>query len=119
MQMREVRPSDWSEVGDSAANGALTVTKAAPGEAGESHCATAFEVVISGAAAAADITVELKSGATVKWRSVIGSGAARGARVSKSFPNPIACGIGEAVTLTATAGGIGVICSGSLAGFTR
>ena len=108
--------SEWTEVGDSAANAAQTLTRAAPN--GRAHTVTAFQVTISGADAAADVTVELKTGTDTKWKTVIGSGSTRGETVGAVFSSPLVCGYEEAVTLEVSAGGADVVTSANLAGYT-
>lgn len=109
---------NWSQTQDSAANTAQTITKAAGGS-GVIHYATGFEVVLSAAAAANDITIELKDGAAVLWKTIIGSTAARGARVSQNFSFPIVGTANTAMTLVISAGGVGAITTANLMGYSR
>jgi len=60
----------WSITGDSAANTAQTLTKAAV--AGKTHYIFGLEVVIKGAAAGADIDIELKDDTTAIYKTCIG-----------------------------------------------
>jgi hypothetical protein len=107
----------WSVNNTSAANAAVTTSKAA--EPGKRHYVTGFSAVISGAAAANDISVELRDGATVKWREYIGSGAARGARVAVNLgTGGIEMSVNAAVNLVVSAGGAGVVTDANLVGFT-
>lgn len=106
----------WATSQDSVANTALTVTRAA--EASRAHYVTMLEVVVSGAAAANDITVLLKQGATVKWKEVIGSGAARGTAVGFTTSQGIEFAENTAVTVEVLAGGAGVVTTTNLAGYT-
>lgn len=105
----------WTISQDSAANTLQTLTRA--GEAG-AHYVSGFEVATQGAAIGADIVCTLSEGGTVRWRSVIGAGAARGERTGLSFTNPIRFAPGVNVVLTIAAGGAGVITSGNIEGFT-
>lgn len=107
----------WSTSEDSAANTAKTLTKAA--EAGKKHVVTDFEVAISAAAAGADITVELKDGATLKWKTILGSAAARGAKVDYHSAIGIELSDNAAANLVVSAGGAGTVTHLSMGGFTR
>lgn len=106
----------WAATLDSGNNAAATVTKAAV--SGKTHYITAIEVCISGAAAANDITVELKDGSTTVWKEIIGSGAPRGDRAGIVLNHPIALTTGNAANLAVSAGGVGVITSANMAGYT-
>lgn len=108
----------WTVTGDSTANASLTVTKAA-GAAGVVHYVSGFSVVLSGAAAAADASIELRDGATVKWKEFLGSGAARGTRVAVSFDPPIEMSAATAVNLVVGAAGAGAVTTGNIAGLTE
>jgi phage minor structural protein len=106
----------WSVTGDSAANSGLSISRA--GESGRIHVVTGFEAVISGAAAGADIIVELRRNTTLLWKSVIGSASPRGARTGLTRAE-IEALAGEAVSLNATAGGTGCVVTLNLVGYTR
>jgi len=112
--------NSWSLSADSEADTAKTLTKTA--SAGVSHYITAFEVVISGAAAVATITVELKEDAAgdpvTKWKTVIGIASPIGTRVGITLPNPIKITTNKTADLVVTAGGANVVTSCNLAGFT-
>lgn len=107
---------DWSEVADSAANAAVTVTHAA--EAGNRHYIVSFEVVVSGATLGNDVNIELREGVIVRWRTKLGSGLARGERSGVTFPRPIKMGVATDVSLFASAGGAGVVLTSNLGGYT-
>jgi hypothetical protein len=109
--------AEWAVTGDSAANTAQTITKAA--EASNKHVVTAFEVVISGAAAGADISVALKDGDTVKWQTYIGTSAVRGERVGIVFAHGIEMTTNTAANLVVGAGGASVVTSANMAGYTK
>ena len=109
--------SEWSVTGNSATNTAKTITKAA--EAGKKHVVTAFEVVISGAAAGADISIALKDDTTVKWQTYIGSGAVRGERVGIVFAHGIEITENKNANLVVGAGGASVVTSLNMAGYTK
>ena len=109
---------NWSQSQDSAANAAQTITKAAGGGA-VVHYATGFEVVLSAAAAGADISIELKDGVTVIWKTFIGSAAARGTSISKNFSFPIAGTANTAMTLLVSAGGAAAVTTANLMGYSR
>jgi hypothetical protein len=106
----------WAVPLDSAGNAAVTVTKA--GATGQTHYITAIEVSISGAAAAADMFIQLKDGSNVIWKEVIGSGSPRGQRAGAVFTHPLVLTTGNAANLVVDAGGVGVVASANLAGFT-
>lgn len=106
----------WSVVGTSNANEAVTVTKAA--STGYRHRVWGFEAVIKAAAAGADITVDLKSGSTTIWSTVIGNAAARGTSVGVMFSKPLDCTVSEAVNLVISAGGASCVTVGSILGDT-
>jgi hypothetical protein len=107
----------WTLTGTSDANTAKTITKA--GVAGYKHVVTAFEVVIRGAAAGADISVALKDGSTVKWQTYIGSGAVRGERVGVAFSHGIEMSANGTVTLVVGGGGASVVTELNMAGRTE
>ncbi len=108
--------SDWDEVDDSAANVAVTSTHAAV--AGQRHFVTGFEAVSSGAALGNDVIVELREGATVRYRTQLGNAAVEGERAGVMFPRPRVFGLNTAVTLNAGAGGAGAIITLSMLGYT-
>jgi hypothetical protein len=97
---------------DSGANAPQTLTIAA--SAGSRIYVSGFEVATSGNAVGADIVCTLTDGATTKWKSVIGSGAARGERTGLSFTNPVSWTQGNPVVLTVTAGGASVVTSANI-----
>ncbi|OPX93985.1 MAG: hypothetical protein A4E53_00148 [Pelotomaculum sp. PtaB.Bin104] len=110
-------PSQWTVTGDSTANAAVTITKAA--QPNKKHYITAIEAVVSGAAVgAADVAVELRDGSTVKWKSIIGAAAVQGTRVVMAFSHPVELSTNAAANLYAAAGGTGVIITLNMAGFT-
>lgn len=106
----------WAVTLDSTSNNPLALSK--PLVAGKAHYITAIEVSISGAAAANDITIQLKDGTTTIWKEIIGSGAARGERAGLVFAFPIGLTIGNAANLAVDAGGAGVITTANMAGYT-
>jgi predicted NBD/HSP70 family sugar kinase len=77
--------NQWTVTGDSTTGTAKTITKAA--EEGKKHVITAFEAVISEAAASTDIIITLEDDDTVIWKTVIGNATARGGRVFVSGVN--------------------------------
>ena len=107
---------EWSEVDDSASNVAVTVTHVA--EAGRRHYAVGFEAAVSGATLGNDVNIELREGATVRWRTKLGSGLARGERSGVVFPRPVKIGVGTDVSLFASAGGAAVIITVNRGGYT-
>lgn len=109
-------PGAWAVTLDSAINTAATLTRAAVG--GKRHYITGIEVSISGAAAANDITIDLRDNATVIWREIIGSGAPRGERVGVVFSHPVMCGLSVTASLAASAGGAGVVATLNITGYT-
>ena len=116
-----VGATSWTVTGDSAANTALTTTKAAV--AGKSHYITAIEVVISAANAGADIKVLLREdnaggGAATLWKEIIGNGAGRGTRCGIVFNTPIKLTAAKTADLVVDAGGAAVVTSCNMAGYT-
>lgn len=107
----------WSVADDSAVNTAKTITKDA--EADKRHYITGVDVFISAAAAANDITVELRDGATKKWKGIIGSGAARGTRIGFVDQDGIMLSTNTAANLVVDAGGAGVVTHLNMIGYTR
>lgn len=106
----------WQLSGVSAANTTLTLTK---GVGGTNHLlVTGYLVIVSGASPANDITISLKTGATVVWRDIITAAAAIGTRVAMNFLNPIPGGYGIDITLEILAGGVGVVTTANLCGYT-
>lgn len=108
--------SSWTVTADSVANTLQTLTRALV--AGKSHYVTMIEVSISGGAAANPIFVTLMDGATIKWKESIGSGAPRGTTVGFTTPFPILITAGVAVGLVVDAGGVGVVTTANLGGYT-
>jgi hypothetical protein len=106
----------WTVTGDSPTNDVKVITKAA--EVGKRHVVTAFEAVISGAAAGSDIVIVLKDDSTVIWKTISGNAAARGARVGFTGVN-IEITENKAVTLNSTAGGAACVVSLNMAGHTK
>lgn len=107
----------WAITQDSAANTAQTLTMAA--EAAKKHYITALEVVLSGAAAGADIAIVLKDGATAKWKTIIGNAAAVGTRVTMAFPQPVELSENTAANLEVGGGGASAITTANLSGYTK
>jgi hypothetical protein len=110
--------TEWSVTQTSTANTEQTLPKASGGGTTK-HVVTGFEVVIRGAAAGADISVQLKDGSTVKWQTYLGSGALRGERVGIVFAHGIEMTAATAVTLVVGAGGASVISEANMAGYTK
>lgn len=108
--------SEWDEVDDSLVNTAVTITHAA--EAGRRHYVVGFEASTRGADLTADIQVELREGATVRWRINLGSGSIRGERGGVVLPRPREYAENAAVTLNAGGGGAGVIVTLNMLGYT-
>ncbi len=108
--------SDWDEAADGGANAIATLTHALT--AGQRHFVTGFEAVSKGAALAADVVVELREGANVKWRTTLGNTALQGERTGVMFPRPMEFALATAVTLEATAGGALVVITLSMLGYT-
>lgn len=111
----------WTVTDDSDANAAKTITKDAV--AGKSHYITAIEVVISVAAAGADINCILKEDAAgtpvTHWKEIIGNASPGGTRVGITFPLPIKLTAGKTADLVVdavgTAGGIATL---NMSGYT-
>lgn len=107
---------DWTEVADSGVNAAVTVTHAA--ETDRQHYVIIFEVVVRGADLTADVVIELRQGATVIWRTVLGNGLTRGERSGVAFPRGLKLDSNTSAVLNATAGGAGTILTANLGGYT-
>lgn len=108
--------SDWTEVGTSAVNSALTLTHT--GIVGKIHFVQGFEVVVTGSVTSGDTTIEVREGATVRWRTAIGDSSARGDRVGIMFPRPLQLFSGADAVLSIASGGVGVQMIGNLIGYT-
>ncbi len=109
-------PPGWGGTQDSSANSSQTLAKAL--EAGERHYIQAFEVALSAAAAASEITITLQDGSTVLWKTIIGLGAPRGERVGAVFAVPLRCTVATAAQLVVSAGGASAVTTASMAGYT-
>lgn len=108
--------TEWTEVGDSVADTAITLSHALA--AGQRHYVTGFEAVSKGAALAQDVVVELREGATVKWRTALGNAAVEGERTGVMFPRAMEFASGVAVDLVAEDGGPLVVITLSMLGYT-
>lgn len=111
------RPSEWTETDDSAADTALTVTKA--GVTGQRHYVTAFEAVLRAAAATGDVKVAVQDGSTDKWVTYFGDAAVRGERVGVVFANPLRITAGADAKVVVAAAGASAIVTATLSGYTR
>ena len=112
-QIVELRAADWGAVGTSAANTALTVTRAAvPGQA---HYVTGFCVTMRAAAVTVG-EVELRSAATAVDRIIT---PAQGGMQCVSYASPVKLTAGDAANLVVPAGGTSVISTGRMQGYTR
>lgn len=109
-------PLAWAISQDSTANSPQTLTRAA--ESGKTHYITAIEVSISGAAAGNDVSIELRSGSTKKWKGFIGSGLGSGVKYGVVFTTPVELNVGEDANLVVAAGGTSVVTTANLSGFT-
>lgn len=108
----------WTVVQDSGANAAQTVSQPA-GAAGTKHYVTGFEVVITGAASGAVVTVDVQENpATNRWRSAIPSGAAIGTTLARDFAYPIEIAAATAAELEVSAGGVACVTRASFKGYT-
>lgn len=116
--MPESPQSEWTQSSESAANTALTLTQ--PAAADQRHYVTGIEAVVTAAVVGTgDVGVELRSGATRKYKWFIGAAAARGTRVFAQFERPIELAKGAAANLVVDAGGAAVVMSASMTGYTR
>lgn len=98
--------------GTSTANTALSITKAAvPGK--KLYC-IGYEVLITGAAAGAVVTINLKQGSTIVWPSSIPSGAAIGTTKSFFPSEPVEFDAGTAINLDVSAGGTNCVTKASM-----
>lgn len=109
--------STWTVVGTSAVNTAQTPTRAA--ELRKRHVIDAIEVVLQTAAATPDILIELRDGATAKWRTYIGAAATRGTRVPMVFAHGIELSENTAANLYVGAPGAAAITEANMAGHTE
>lgn len=119
VQLSESYPAQatpFTVTGDSGANAAQTITKAA--EVGKSHYITAIEVVLTGAAAASAISVKLNDDVTTVWKSGIGLGSARGARTGFALSFPIKITAGKKADLIVDAGGAATVTFANMSGYT-
>jgi len=116
LRTRGIEWDTWSMSVESLGNTAITLTR--PAESGRIHVITGFEALIFGASAALDIPTTLRLGATVVYKSVIGSGAVRGSRIGY-MGSKIAAPAGVDVSIQAGAGGAGVITTLNLVGYSR
>jgi len=108
--------TEWTEVGDSVANTALTLSHALV--VGQRHYVTGFEAVTKGATLAQDVVVELRDGVDVKWRTTLGNAAVEGERTGVMFPRAMEWTSGVAVDLNVEAGGALVVITLSMLGYT-
>ena len=107
----------WTVTGDSTANAAKTITKAAV--TGSRHYITGYLVSVTGAAVGtADIAIELQDDTTTVWKDVLGAAAARGQRAGVVFAHPIELTVSKAANLVVAAGGASVITFCNMTGFT-
>lgn len=106
----------WSKTGDSSANTAQTVTKAAV--KAQRNILSSYVVWVRAAAAGADITVEFKDGdGNVLWQDGIGSGAAQGTRVGHAFQDGVEFPVASKIDCVVAAGGTGAITEVSFSGW--
>lgn len=111
--------SGWTVVGDSGANAAQTLSKAAGG-AGTRHYVTGFEVTITAAASTAVLAIDLQEApSTNKWRTGLPTGQAIGAGIYRDFSNaPIELAENVAAELEVPAAGAAVVTRACLKGYT-
>jgi hypothetical protein len=109
--------STWALSEQSLAATALTLTQAA--ETDKTHSVQGFDVAIGGADTTVSITVVLRAGATVLWRTRFGPSAKQGERVGVMFSEPLQAPVNTAVSLEVSAGSLGVVTDCNLAGLTR
>ena len=107
---------DWNETNDRGANAPITETHAA--EVGRRHSVVFIDVVVAGAALGNDVTIELLEGATVRWRTKLGQGLARGERGGIVFQRPVKMGVAQAAAVSVSAGGAGVVITVNIGGYT-
>jgi hypothetical protein len=109
--------SGWSLTQDSTAATAQTLTKDA--EEGKRHYITGVSCCISAADNSTnDITAVLKDGETAIWKGVIGAADKRGTAAGQSFPFPLECSMGAAVSVEVSAGPASCVTTANLVGFT-
>lgn len=103
----------WTVTGESTANAAKTITKAA--DTALTHYVTAVSVCTKGAAPGADITIYLKDNTTIVWSGTIPNTSLDNYTIQ--FPHPIAMTKGNKIDLVVGAGGTGCITVNNIAGF--
>lgn len=107
--------TSWTEVGDSAANTAKTVTHAA--EADRRHHVTKLTVSIRGAASGNDVRVEIRDeDDTVLWDAYVD--AVRGIAIQEDFETAIELDTNKDVKVVVAAAGALAIATISVGGFT-
>jgi len=117
VMLMETLKEVWATTLDTSANGALSLSRAA--SAGATHFLLGFEVVVGGAALVSAITITVKDGTTVIWKTRLPASAAIGQTKGVWFNAPIPCTKGNALVLESTAGGASVVLTGNLAGLTK
>jgi len=107
----------WSAIGTSDANTEQTVTVAA--HATMKHYISTIDIFVYGGTTATDLIVELRDGATPKWKGVIGTAKSSGERLVFQLPEPIEFTVNTAANLVIPACGAGVISLASIIGWTK
>lgn len=106
----------WTVTATSTADAAASATKSA--ETGKSHYVTGYMVVLRGANAGNDASVQVLNGATVMVQDYIGSGAVRGSRIAVMFPFPVKVSANTSAVLSVGAAGAAAITELTLLGYT-
>lgn len=108
----------WAVTGLSDANTAGALAKTAV--SGKCHYLTGFSVCVAAAAAAATATgflIEIKNGTTVIWQETLPASGAVGTVINRTFPVPVRCASGAALTLAVAALGTGSKALMNLSGY--
>ena len=98
------------------AGGAATATKAAV--TGQEHVVTGFEVAVLTADVTDQLTIEVRHGSTVMWKTAIAAAETKGHRVGKNFVAEIRAPLSTAVSVVAGAPGGTTVLVVNMEGYT-
>lgn len=112
-----IQPVAWTVTGDSPVNDIKNITKAAI--VGKNHYLTKIEVGVSAAAVgAAEVTITVKDGATLLWKTFIGATSVRGTQKVIDFNPPLQLSTNSAINIDSSAGGAACVITLNMAGYT-
>ena len=106
----------WVQRTTSGDNASATATR--PAEAGKTHFVTGYMVVLRGANAAVDASIELRENGVIRVQDYLGTGKVRGERIIYTLPTPLQAAVNTPVSLFVGAAGAGAICELNLMGYT-